>query len=67
LWISRRIFLTRCYSDDNKKKYEKGGYLARMWGGEVHTDFWWGNLWERNYLEDLVVEGRMILKWIFKK
>jgi hypothetical protein len=32
-----------------------------------HTGFWWGNLSERNLLDDLVVDGRRILKWIFKK
>jgi hypothetical protein len=35
--------------------------------GEVHTGFWWGNLRERGDLEELGVEGRIILKHIFKK
>jgi hypothetical protein len=30
----------------------------------VHTGFWWGNLIERNYLEDLRIDERIILKWI---
>ena len=34
---------------------------------EVHKGFWWGDLWERDHLEDQDVDGRMILKWIFKK
>jgi hypothetical protein len=44
------------------------GHIACMGGGrgEVHTGFWWGNLKKRDYLEDLGVEGRIILKWIFK-
>jgi hypothetical protein len=29
--------------------------------GEVHTGLWWGNL-KRNHLEDLGVDGRIILK-----
>jgi hypothetical protein len=49
------------------KKNEKGGRLTHTGGGELHTKFWWDNLGERNHLEDLSVEGRMILKWIFKK
>jgi hypothetical protein len=33
---------------------------------EVHTGFWWGNLREDNHLGDPDVDGRIILKWIFK-
>jgi len=38
-----------------------------MWGREeVYTGFWWGNLWERDHLEDPGVDGRLILRWIFR-
>jgi len=33
----------------------------------VYTGFWWENLRERDDLEDLGVDGRIILKWVFKK
>jgi hypothetical protein len=33
-----------------------------MGRGEVYTGFWWGNLRERDHLEDLDVDGRIILK-----
>jgi hypothetical protein len=33
----------------------------------VLTWFLWGNPLERDYLEDLGVRGRIILKWTFKK
>jgi hypothetical protein len=35
--------------------------------GEVHTGFWWGDLRERYHLEHVGVDGRIILKGIFKK
>jgi len=38
------------------------------WTGHVaYTGFWWGNLRERDHLEDLGVDGRIILRWIFRK
>ena len=33
----------------------------------MHIGFWWGDLRERARLEYLGVDGRIILKWIFKK
>jgi hypothetical protein len=39
-----------------------------VWGRRaVHTEFWWGNLRERDNLEDLNLIGGIILKWIFNK
>jgi hypothetical protein len=35
--------------------------------GEVHTGFWWGDLRQIYHLEDLGIDGRIILKWIFEK
>jgi hypothetical protein len=34
--------------------------------GEVHAEFWWRDLREGDQLEDLGVDERIILKWIFK-
>jgi hypothetical protein len=34
---------------------------------EVCTGFWWRNLREEDQLEDLVIDGRIILKQIFGK
>jgi hypothetical protein len=33
----------------------------------VYTGFWWGNLRERDHLGDPDVDGRIILRWIFRK
>jgi len=33
----------------------------------VYTGFWWGNLRERDHFGDPGVDGRMILRWIFRK
>jgi hypothetical protein len=38
-----------------------------MGRGEVHIGFWWGNLRERDHWEDSGVDGRIILRWIFRK
>jgi hypothetical protein len=34
--------------------------------GEVRRRFLLGELMERNHVEDLGVDGRIILQWIFK-
>jgi len=33
----------------------------------MFTGFWWGNLGERDHSEDLGVDGKIILRWIFTK
>jgi len=35
--------------------------------GEVCAGFWWGKPRERDNLEDVCVDGRIILKCMFKK
>jgi hypothetical protein len=41
--------------------------MWRVWGrGEVCTGFWWGNLRERDHWGDQDVDGRIILRWIFR-
>ena len=36
--------------------------MLRVWGiGEAYTEFWWGNLKERDHLGDPYKDGRIIL------
>jgi len=42
--------------------------MQRVWGrGETYKVFWWGNLRERDHLGDPGADGRIILRWIFRK
>jgi len=42
-------------------------HVARLGGDEAYTGFWWGNMRERDHVEDPDVDGRIILRWIFRK
>jgi hypothetical protein len=43
-------------------------WMGHVWGrGEMYIGFWWGNLRERDHLEDPDVGGTVILRWIFRK
>jgi hypothetical protein len=43
------------------------GGLCRAEGGEEYTEFWCGNLRERDNWGDPGVDGRIILRWIVRK
>jgi hypothetical protein len=50
------------------KSRRDGRCIWHVWETEeVHTGFWLGDLREGDHLEDRGVDGRIILKWIFKK
>jgi hypothetical protein len=38
-----------------------------MGGAEAYTGFWWGNLKERDHLGYPGADGKIILRWIFRK
>ena len=42
-------------------------HVEYMGRGEAHIWFRWGNLRERNHVEDPGIDGRIILKGIFRK
>jgi hypothetical protein len=43
------------------------GHLASSGKVVVYTEIWWGNLSEKDHMEDQGVDGRIILRWIFSK
>ena len=59
------LYLSQKHSYNRIKKSEMWG-LWNVWArGELPTGFWWENLKERHYLEDLVLDEKVILKCIF--
>jgi hypothetical protein len=55
------------YSGSKIKKNGMGWVLSAMWKEEMYAEFWWGNLTERQHLEDPGVNWRIVLSWIFRK
>jgi len=43
------------------------GHVACVGKAEVYTGFWWGNLREGDHLGYPGIDGRIILRWIFRK
>jgi hypothetical protein len=59
-------------SPDNTRVIKSGrmrwrGHVACIGRGEGHTGFWWGDPRRGDHLEGPAVDGRIILKWIFRK
>jgi len=44
-----------------------GGACSTYGGEEVYTGIWWGNLRERDCLEDTGVDGVLIIRCILRK
>jgi hypothetical protein len=42
------------------------GHVAHIGRGQACTGFWWGNVRERYHWGDTDVDGRIILRWIFR-
>ena len=72
--IVRSIMVCFC-SCDQIKKNDMGGAccvslcvcvcVCACVEGEVHIGFWWGNLRDKDHLEDLGID-RIVLTWIFE-
>jgi hypothetical protein len=60
--------LTQNCSGDKIENNGIGGTCSTYGGrGEVSTGFLWGKLRKRDHLEGPGVDGRIILRWIFRK
>jgi hypothetical protein len=61
------LLFTKYYSSDQISKNETCG-VCSTYGARrgVLTRFWWGNLRERDHLENRGLGGRIILRWIFR-
>ena len=44
-----------------------GGAYSTYGGGEVHTGIWWENVMGKDNLENLGIDGKVILRRIFRK
>jgi hypothetical protein len=51
----------------NSRRMRWPGHAVCMGTGEVYTGFWWGNPMERDHLGDHGIDGRMMLRYIFRK
>jgi hypothetical protein len=49
------------------RKIKWAGYVALIGERRGNTGVWWENLRERDRLGDTVVDGRIILRWIFRR
>jgi hypothetical protein len=43
------------------------GHVTPRGRGQLHKGIWWRNVRERDPLEDTGIDGRIILRWVFRK
>jgi hypothetical protein len=67
-YIMRRLMICTLqqilFGRSNREEWNGRG-MYHIWG-EVHAGFWWGNLEEIDHLQDIGIDGRLILRWIFR-
>jgi hypothetical protein len=60
--VRKCLFLLYSYS----KQYTETPF-GKWERGEACIRFWWGNLRQRDHWGDSGVDGRIILRWFFRK
>jgi hypothetical protein len=65
--LSDLYFLPNIMRVVKSRRMRWARHVARMRRGEVCTGFWFGNPRERDHWRDPDVDGRIILRWIFRK
>jgi hypothetical protein len=63
------VLLTQYYAGYKVEKNKWAGHVARMDNGrgEACRGFWWENLRESDHWGDSGLDGKIILRWIFRK
>jgi hypothetical protein len=64
--LSLSLSLSTSYIKKRLKYLETFSNSSKVIKCKACTGFWWGYLRERDHWGDLGVDGRIILRWIFK-
>ena len=65
---SSKVYFIIIYNCRSYREEWDARGMCNVWGkGGAYTGVWWGNLRERDHMEDSGVDGRIILRWIFRK
>jgi len=60
------VYCSQKFRVIKSRRMSWAGMWHLRWAGEIQTGFWWGNLRERDHLEDLGVDGKKIFKCMSK-
>jgi hypothetical protein len=66
-FIVVHIYAARCCRVVKLRRMRRAGHVAHKGRREVYTGCWWGNLRERGHWGDPDIDGRIVLRWIFRK